>query len=283
MRERSSRRRYLQVLGVAGTTGLAGCSSPFGDSPNGTDEPLQTAESLPEWTGWVPAEPVTSGEQELVGADFEGVRKLFPELADGDWGLDEYAADTGVETEDISYVIGLSNGSDWEATILTGSFDAETIRSNNDFWWFQTDSYQGYTTVDAGIAFGDGVSITGEYEPVLDRRVGETPPIGENDTEWRTLLSTLTGRTLVYATESSLSSSELLDFARTGVSYERVDGTTEATRVFMFDSESEATDVYENRKGRLSAAATGEGGTVQDIRLAGTQVIVTIRGNDITF
>lgn len=283
MSERTSRRRYLQGLGVAGTAGLAGCSSPFGESSNGTDEPVQTAESLPEWTGWVPAEPVTSGEQELIGADFEGVRELFPELADGDWRLDEFAADTGVETENVSHVIGLSNGSEWEAAVLTGSFDAETIRSSNDFWWFQTDSYQGYTTVGSEVAFGDGVSVTGEYEPVLDRRVGETPPIGENDTEWRTLLSTLTGRTLVFAAESSLRSSELLDFARTGVSYERVDGTTEATRVFMFDSESEATDVYENRESRISAAATGAGGTVEDIGLSGTQVIVTVRGNDIRF
>jgi hypothetical protein len=282
MSDRASRRRYLRTLGAVGTVGLAGCSSPFSETPDGTDEPVQTAGSLPEWTGWVPAEPVTSGEHELVGADFEGVQELFPELTE-DWELEAYAADTGVEVDSFSQLIGLSNGSTWEALVLTGSFDAETIRSNNDFWWFQTDSYQGYTTVGSDIAFGDGVSITGEYEPVLDRRVGETRPLGEADADWRTLLSTLTGGTLVYAAESSFSSSSLLDFSRAGISYERVDGTTEATQVFMFDSASDATDVYENQRGRVSAAATRNGGTTQDISLAGKQVVVTIRGNDITF
>ncbi|MBX0286694.1 hypothetical protein [Haloarcula salinisoli] len=283
MSERSSRRRYLQALGVAGTAGLAGCSSPFGDSPNGTDEPLQTAESLPEWTGWVPAEPVTSGEHELLSIDTQRVREEFPDLADDEWDLSELADELGVAEDDISHLVGLMDDSEYEVSVLTGSFDAETIRSNNDFWWFQMDSYQGYTTVDSEMAFGDGVSILGEYEPVLDRRVGETPPLGENDEDWRTFLSTMAGRTIVYATEGTFQSPTGLEPARTGLSVEKVDGTTEATLAYMFDSESEATDVYENRKGRVNAAATGQGGTVQDISLEGKQVIVTIRGNDITF
>ncbi|MBX0286695.1 hypothetical protein [Haloarcula salinisoli] len=298
---KGTRRQYLMALAGSGVAGVAGCSGGGTDTPTGgtetrteteTAQPTETeaptstpteddssgsqqSMAVPRWTSWVPADLVVADGYEVHAADVQRLRSDFPSDSDWNRAIQQRASGFGVDAADMTDMIEIvdSGGS---TTVITGTFDPEAVRSHLGFSSSQTDSYQAFTVLGDSTAIGETALVQGQYRSVLDTRFDSNPALGTTDDDWRPLLSTLTGGTLVtakpgYDGNASFSTTPL----RHGfVINAGSDGGSVLTEQFLFASQSQATTVYDSDRETLSQQLERTERTVRRLEQQGRRIVI---------
>ena len=296
-----TRRRYLLALAGSGAVGLAGCSGTGSETPTGSetategetptegatptatetatstddDSGSQQSADVPRWTSWVPADLVVSEGYRLVAADVEQVRDQFPFESKWDRAVRERANSYGVDPPDLTHIVTIENDGR-SATVVTGSFDPEAVRSHLDVSASETDSYREFTVVDGSTAVGEMAIVENQYQSVLDTRFGSKPALGTTDDDWTPLLSTLVDGAVVTAEPGyDGGASFSTDPLRHGYTINAgIDDLSKLTGQFLFASTSQASSVYERDQTELEREFGSNGRSLRRLEQRGRRIVV---------
>lgn len=279
MRGQRTRRQYLLSLGVASVAGLAGCSTDETEMPTETTTERSTQASLeriPDWAQWLPAEQFESSDDTLIAADLAGARQELPQDVYQGFGVADIADTLGIAETDMDTLIGLA-GISASATVITGAYTPEAIRSTLEIEASETDTYQGFTVLSSELAVGESAIVTSDFRTVLDTKFGSTTAIGTSDEDWRTLLPLLTDGTAVFAHPGYTGGAELtVEPTHTGGTVDGTGGSAVNVTVhYLFAALDEATAVYENDRQQLRAQGDADGTNYTSVEREGRRIILS--------
>lgn len=247
---------------------------------SGDEKENPSAETVPDWAGWIPVSLLEDGATSLFSIDLETAAAAFPEEDIERYGVNDTRTRYGGETEITREVFVEQSGGYVGPYVYFGSFTEEAVLS---YWNKRTpdSEYRGFSIISGNLGIGENVVIKNRAHYSLDTKYGETVAVGSAGSGWERLLAATAGSTIIEAQagdlfelrESTLQSDVQLS-ART------IDAiSTESASVqcyFLFDSESTASSVLQDERRPLTADITDNGETVVSLEQQGPMVVGTL-------
>lgn len=294
MPPQQTRRRYLAGAGLAGLTGLAGCSAELRDAvsdDDGGDTPETTESSddsegttVPSWAGWIPAEPVASGTANALALDIRKARSEYPQSAYEELQIPRLAEVYGIDQSDMDYFCGRSPPVGDGVWVLTGTFDPAAVLSNLGVDESETGSYRGYSVIEE-LAIGPEALVVSDYRRTLDTRFGDTTGLEAAGPDWELLLSAVSDGTLVNVQTGFFEDTTLSFSVRASgleINAARSGGASIVAHL-LFASEDRAVEVLENNEGEIRADAVGEDGDVESLERRGRRLVMRVETDTFEF
>lgn|GEM_PF-2086871 len=243
-----------------------------------TDNP--SAETVPEWASWIPADQLIYTDNSLFSIDLETAAAAFPTEDISRYEVNDTKSRYGGETEITREVFVDTSDGNAGPYVYFGSFTEEAVLS---YWNKRSpdSEYRDFSIISDKIGIGENVVIKNRAYGCLDAKHGETTALGSRDSGWKRVLSATAGSTIIEAQpgdlfelrESTLQSDVQLS-ART---IDAISTETASVQCYLlFDSASAASSVVQDERRSLTADITDNGETVVSLEQRGPMVVGTL-------
>lgn len=225
---------------------------------------------------WFPADVVdASTDMMFMYLDLEVVRAEWPQEMIDDLGLDQLAAQLGVEADDFSGMLGIRAGTGLAAeehSIFLGSFDQAAVNDHLDL--DDPEEYEGYSIFEGVIYAGDdAIIVSPDGEGFIDAKQGSASRAVDETEYFAEAVADVADDEMITV---MLEPDEAHELGSMGITTTSAD-TYDIQGHFYFADADTAEEEYEDAEEDMLEEM--EDGEIDDVELDGNVVRITASGD----